>query len=312
MSETKSAEQIIQLDEGLYFGEISPSGLRHGKGLMLSRANVFFQGRWVLDCMEGPGLERGAAHEYRGGFAQGKRSGFGEFFCALTREWYSGMWARGRRHGPGKILYPNGDVFDGIFKSGKKSGFGVKVKAGVRHQGIYLDGAKHGIFVFQRKRPEKTFYVWYERGRVSRVKTKKGYKKMRAQNLIEGALGAFNFPKRAPLPERASRLQKREKRKSVFSGMQTQISESREPSCATADFGGAESRAESRPNQRTSLEIPFEKASNARARREAPGPGNTGERPLEALPERKRVWNNVFLNAITFSSTVDSLRSGLI
>ncbi|KAI8815191.1 hypothetical protein BJ742DRAFT_7859 [Cladochytrium replicatum] len=53
------------------------------------------------------------------------------------------------RHGKGKNVFPNGDVFEGHYEFGKRNGTGTyKWKNGTRYTGEYRDHLRHGQGVF--------------------------------------------------------------------------------------------------------------------------------------------------------------------
>lgn len=307
MKETNNPQQIIQLDDGLYIGQVLCSGLRHGYGMMLTSTEVFLQGLWKLDRMHGPGLERTRHYEYNGEFFDGVREGFGNFFCARKNEWYSGMWRQGRRHGHGKIYHANGDLFEGNFKNNKKRGFGIKMMKDVIYQGNYSNGLKHGIFVFYRKSTNKTFQILYDFGRVSKVKTKRGFKALREKNLIEAKMRYLNrskVPKHSNLKFCVKMMKKREtalskpkplkrsrkKKATGFDSKEKKNDKRRVP----------EKEAEN--NELMLKNSEFFKLINMGSMTEKcanPGSADADQAPLDS--------KNIFFNEIAFSSTMDSI-----
>jgi hypothetical protein len=58
---------------------------------------------------------------------------------------YVGKLLNGLPHGQGKLTWPNGDYYDGLFKYGKRNGMGKRVNTdGSEYQGEYLDDKPNG------------------------------------------------------------------------------------------------------------------------------------------------------------------------
>ena len=58
---------------------------------------------------------------------------------------YEGNLANGIRHGKGKQIYANGDIYEGGWKSGKREGFGVlKLINGEIYEGEFVKGLREG------------------------------------------------------------------------------------------------------------------------------------------------------------------------
>jgi hypothetical protein len=72
---------------------------------------------------------------------------------------FSRMWLDDKPHGEGRMIYSNGDVYEGFWFMGKKSGYGVLTKRNGDHfeghwvndkregQGSYFFNSKNQIFV---------------------------------------------------------------------------------------------------------------------------------------------------------------------
>lgn len=65
--------------------------------------------------------------------------------CFVPGSEYDGMWVRGKRHGPGKLTWSNGDVFEGIFADDKyKNGSYIWTKDGSSYAGQWHNERPHG------------------------------------------------------------------------------------------------------------------------------------------------------------------------
>lgn len=60
---------------------------------------------------------------------------------------YEGDWKDGKMHGRGRLVYENGDVYDGNFHKGKKFGKGIFkwAKDGNYYDGEWNNNLPHGI-----------------------------------------------------------------------------------------------------------------------------------------------------------------------
>jgi hypothetical protein len=180
-----AGNNFIKFDNGLYLGEISEDGLRQGHGIMLYNDDSFYQGNWELDLKQGIGHEKVFSGSYFGEFQNGLRQGKGTYWNNLTKEVYSGDWHKGCKHGHGLLSDRKGNEFEGFWERDLRHGFGITRKKGVCYQGLYRDGMKHGMFCFFRFAENKSFKVKFKFGRKVGVVTKKGYTKIKNNNLIE-------------------------------------------------------------------------------------------------------------------------------
>lgn len=307
MSETNYIEKIIQLDDGIYYGHVLESGLRHGQGMMLTSEGVFFQGHWSGDRMHGRGLERAQNYEYNGHFLNGARNGFGNLYCGLTRKWYSGMWRNGHKHGHGRIYLPNGDIFEGNFKNGKKRGFGIKIRGGLVHYGNYVDGRKHGIFVFDRPDNKKSFQILYKMGKVSKVQTKKGFKSLGDLKLIEGQIKSPNRRNERKRPDQKFRVKRSKKEKSEGCS-QSPPKNKEEMQKKIIDWI---KKRKSKDTLKKKIKIEAKSKLNKKnvfgLKNHQSKVGRFKNDKWENKIKHEKGFNNIFFEEITISSTVDPL-----
>lgn len=58
---------------------------------------------------------------------------------------YEGQFLDGKKHGPGKFSYANGESYEGEWRNDKPNGEGIYVwSKGVRYEGEWRDGIRHG------------------------------------------------------------------------------------------------------------------------------------------------------------------------
>lgn len=69
----------------------------------------------------------------------------------VVRATYDGEYSNGKKHGLGKLTYPNGDVYQGQFKENKLHGEGTYVykKTGDIYSGTWVEGVKSGQGSYQ-------------------------------------------------------------------------------------------------------------------------------------------------------------------
>lgn len=81
--------------------------------------------------------------------------------------------SNGERHGFGRAVLPNGDVYVGIYKDGFRHGRGLyEFKNGAKYGGCYRNGLKNGKGVMcypNKSRYEGTRYALFVRGLLSAV-----------------------------------------------------------------------------------------------------------------------------------------------
>eukprot|EP00753_Platysulcus_tardus_P015087 PLAT4772.1.p2 GENE.PLAT4772.1~~PLAT4772.1.p2 ORF type:complete len:250 (-),score=84.40 PLAT4772.1:70-750(-) len=102
-----------------YQGEFSAARLRHGRGTYT----------WAFKSDEDEDEDEDAPKRtasYTGDYVRGKRHGVGRMMYPNGDEYY-GEWVDNRAHGEGTYKYSNGDVYSGDWKRGVKEGRGTYV-----------------------------------------------------------------------------------------------------------------------------------------------------------------------------------------
>ncbi|MEK9724052.1 MAG: hypothetical protein VW405_11305 [Rhodospirillaceae bacterium] len=110
---------------------------------------IVYNGGCIDGFAEGPGRTRWyvdgkLSSIYKGDYRRGRRHGQGVYLFPDGSR-YSGGFVNGQRHGRGVRTWPNGDRFEGGFRNGRRDGPGVIDYAdGQRYEGPYADGKPHG------------------------------------------------------------------------------------------------------------------------------------------------------------------------
>ena len=91
-----------------------------------------YEGSWLQGKMHGKGCLRWPDGRYfQGQFRQNQRHGFGKMEIpevtnkGRSKTIFEGQWKFDKFEGHGKIIYANGDVYQGMVKDGKPHGQGV-------------------------------------------------------------------------------------------------------------------------------------------------------------------------------------------
>ena len=83
------------LNGNTYHGNFM-NGLMHGKGLYQWKHGLTYQGEFTDNCITGEGkLSWPDGSYYFGSIEDGKRDGFGEYYCASDKSTYKGKWVKG-------------------------------------------------------------------------------------------------------------------------------------------------------------------------------------------------------------------------
>ena len=171
----------------LYDGEFS-NNMRNGKGKMEYANGYIYEGEWKNNKREGKGtlwfyqtddkvFVKGGKEE--GQYSSMKRNRKGKY-TLTTVSYYEGDWKENVFHGYGVREYPNGDIFEGLFNSGKMREGTFRFASGAVFKGSIgaEDGSKKlimktGVLNFEKttKRPRlfartsSIKSVWYQNGK---------------------------------------------------------------------------------------------------------------------------------------------------
>ncbi|KAJ3098627.1 Radial spoke head 1 [Phlyctochytrium planicorne] len=139
----KAEEQNIL---GVYEGDRSELGQRHGKGKNTFPNGDVYEGQYAFGERSGLGVYKwkiGA--KYVGEYKNSLRDGVGTLFYPDGSK-YKGPFQQGKRHGAnGSYYYANGDVYTGDWRNDAKNGRGTYLyKCGSKKVGLWVDGALAG------------------------------------------------------------------------------------------------------------------------------------------------------------------------
>ena len=175
----------ITFDNGYYKGEYSNRKINgEGKAVYNNgdyQEGIFNNGQFS----SGRGKITYDFGYYEGRFSNGIENGYGKMYYN-NGDKYIGMFYYGKRNGKGKYTYKNGDyedgkfsfddfiegktkitysngVYEGGWKFGNKNGNGKEIINGVKYEGYFVDGEKHGKI--WKTENGKGKYVEYEYGK---------------------------------------------------------------------------------------------------------------------------------------------------
>ncbi|EKF39306.1 hypothetical protein MOQ_000472 [Trypanosoma cruzi marinkellei] len=112
-------------DGGFFVGNWV-NNYRCGMGAFYSSFGYTYEGEFKDDLPQGHGVEHFPSGEvYVGEFHEGRPHGRGVTYYPRNGSIYVGEYSRGEKHGRGVIFYENGDVFEGSWVGGRRSGEGI-------------------------------------------------------------------------------------------------------------------------------------------------------------------------------------------
>jgi hypothetical protein len=142
----------IKYSNGSSHSGLFCNGIKHGFGTFISSSGFKYSGDWQRGRQVGNACvcyKNGDV--YHGEIVDGYRVGKGELFCLASNRTYSGVWQKGNLIGEckivdphwlfegnfhsftgigiGKLLYSNGDIYQGEIFNFKRSGFGKLILA---------------------------------------------------------------------------------------------------------------------------------------------------------------------------------------
>ena len=135
----------------------------NGGGRMEFPNNDLYEGEWKNGMMDGEGIYRfydlkkdEFTSSYEGQFAEGKRHGVGRMVFP-NHTFYVGQWQGDKRVGSGFATFPNGDSFQGLWQNDQMMRGVYALANGDRYDGEISDGKFNGY--------GKYFFVdgkWYD------------------------------------------------------------------------------------------------------------------------------------------------------
>lgn len=130
---------VFEKDGSTYQGELQ-NGMRHGYGVWISAFGPH-------PTSDGLNSSCKYGRNYVGQFAEGKFSGSGRMQWHTTTGVivYDGEYLCDRKHGKGKLLWPDGRMYDGQWQMGKRNGIGQYIDySGEQRLGRWSDDALIG------------------------------------------------------------------------------------------------------------------------------------------------------------------------
>jgi hypothetical protein len=184
---------MIFPDGIIYDGEIL-DGLRHGNGCnTYTHIKTHLAGKWENDVLSMSFCEitYNNGHIYRGEiFVNSKneyeKNGIGTLIVngdSITGKWDNGIIKSGtitdknlgiyygeikpdeyKKHGEGKYIYPNGDIYEGGWHNNQKSGFGMYIYEELKciYNGLWLNDKKNGEGIISYKDLDGEFVGIFE------------------------------------------------------------------------------------------------------------------------------------------------------
>lgn len=125
----------MQSEYDEYFGEINASNQPHGLGVKFYTDGSVYHGHWSngnQHTAEGGVWIRSNGLIYEGGWVAGKKHGYGKLSYPETegqKVSYEGQFANGLEHGQGILTYTDKSIHKGRFRFGKRDGPGVYMDA---------------------------------------------------------------------------------------------------------------------------------------------------------------------------------------
>ena len=128
-----------------YKGEFK-DGKRHGKGV-LKGFNARYEGDWVDGKKNGYGVQvYFNGDRYEGNFKDNLKEGFGLYITSNSKYKYKqlvifqGLWKNNKVNIFSQQVLPNGDIYIGEFKDGKRDGYGTYQSTnGTRYEGEWVE-----------------------------------------------------------------------------------------------------------------------------------------------------------------------------
>ena len=146
LNDKKDGFGIATLSNGNKYEGYWKNDKKHGKGCCYLQNGEKYEGEWESNHYSGEGIFYYLSGSvYKGKFNKGKRNGYG--VLESNEGIYYGFWKDDTADGKGKIVFPDGAVFEGIWKAGDLvSGKGTyRYGDGIEIQGCLEDGKLEGL-----------------------------------------------------------------------------------------------------------------------------------------------------------------------
>ena len=135
-------------DGATYYGQVLPSSLEHGYGVVTWENNDKYEGFWREGRPHGYGRFIVGASKtvlYSGQLEDGERSGTG-VSTEENGERYEGEWQKNMKHGFGELFVPGKYKYIGLWKNNMKEGEGRAqwVKENITYEGQWKNDMKEG------------------------------------------------------------------------------------------------------------------------------------------------------------------------
>lgn len=133
---------ILKRKDGtVYVGEFKNHQFR---GKIRYRDGSTLEGTLENDKAHGIATQVTSEFSYTGSFFEGRRHGAGKMSWPDGRV-YEGEFTEGRIEGRGKYTFPNGDTYTGELKDGEFHGQGTLIKRESTYTGSFIRGKKKGV-----------------------------------------------------------------------------------------------------------------------------------------------------------------------
>ncbi|KEG08154.1 phosphatidylinositol-4-phosphate 5-kinase [Trypanosoma grayi] len=124
-------------DGSFFIGQWS-NNQRSGLGSLYSALGYSYEGEFKDDVPHGYGVEHFPGDQtYVGDFVGGRPHGHGIVYYCRNGSIHVGDYSRGEKHGSGVVFYENGDVFEGNWVGGRRTGEGICTSVEVKQMPQY-------------------------------------------------------------------------------------------------------------------------------------------------------------------------------
>lgn len=172
-----AAIKYPQGSTGYYVGEKTATNVAHGEGIHIFPNGDTYRGTWCAGVLHGRGMTKNARKTFLGNFEHGVAQGPCEYFSntsdtsdtndtgdnAIT---FVGMFKDGKRSGFGALFFKDDSYVYGNWTDNKLNGFGVWTSSKDEvYSGNFLNGVRHGCGTLQI-RDERYYCRTWTNGRL--------------------------------------------------------------------------------------------------------------------------------------------------